>query len=82
MIDYEKDYSGVWIDLQANVKILHHYCLSGDWETAAKVAKECEADEQGYQYRGNIFENYTSNTTLAVKRRRRWKRTCVRLLDG
>lgn len=41
MIDYEKDYSGVWIDLQANVKILHHYCLSGDWETAAKVAKEC-----------------------------------------
>lgn len=41
MIDYEKDYSGVWIDLQANVKILHHYCLSGDWVTAAKVAKEC-----------------------------------------
>lgn len=41
MIDYEKDYSGVWIDLQANVKILHHYCLSGDWDTASKVAKDC-----------------------------------------
>jgi hypothetical protein len=39
--DDKKDYSGVWIDLMAEVKILHHYCLSGDWATASKVAKNC-----------------------------------------
>ncbi len=40
-MDDKKDYSGVWIDLMAEVKILHHYCLSGDWTTAEKVAKNC-----------------------------------------
>ena len=41
MIEYEKDYSGTWIDLQAEVKLLHHYCLKGDWATARETAMNC-----------------------------------------
>lgn len=41
LIDYEKDYAGVWIDLQAEVKLLHHYCLKGDWATAEQTARQC-----------------------------------------
>ena len=41
MIDYDKDYSGVWIDLMAEVKMLHNYCLKGEWSTAEKCAKKC-----------------------------------------
>jgi hypothetical protein len=46
-IDDRRDYSGVWIDLMAEVKMLHHYCISGDWTTAIKTAKNCSsyADE-------------------------------------
>ena len=40
-MDDQKDYSGIWIDLMAEVKILHHYCLVGDWSTAVKTAKNC-----------------------------------------
>lgn len=40
-IDYEKDYAGVWINLQAEVKILHHYCLKGDWASAETTARQC-----------------------------------------
>ena len=43
LIDYEKDYAGGWINLQAEVKILHHYCLKGDWATAAATARQCAA---------------------------------------
>jgi hypothetical protein len=41
MIDYDKDYSGVWIDLMAEVKMLHNYCLNGEWATAELCAKKC-----------------------------------------
>jgi hypothetical protein len=41
MIDYDKDYSGVWIDLMAEVKMLHNYCLKGEWATAEQCAKKC-----------------------------------------
>jgi hypothetical protein len=46
-IDDRKDYSGLWIDLMAEVKMLHHYCISGDWDVAVKTAKNCSsyADE-------------------------------------
>jgi hypothetical protein len=46
-IDDRRDYSGIWIDLMAEVKMLHHYCISGDWTTAIKTAKNCSsyADE-------------------------------------
>ena len=40
-MDDQKDYSDIWIDLMAEVKILHHYCLVGDWSTAVKTAKNC-----------------------------------------
>jgi len=40
-IDETKDYSGIWIDLMAEVKVLHHYCLAGDWTSAIKTAKNC-----------------------------------------
>jgi hypothetical protein len=40
-MDENKDYSSIWIDLMAEVKILHHYCLVGDWATAVKTAKNC-----------------------------------------
>lgn len=41
MIDYDKDYANIWINLNAEVKMLHHYCLKGDWATAANCASEC-----------------------------------------
>lgn len=46
-MDDQKDYSGIWIDLMAEVKVLHHYCLAGDWSSAIKTAKNCSkyADE-------------------------------------
>jgi hypothetical protein len=40
-MDETKDYSGIWIDLMAEVKVLHHYCLAGDWSMANKTAKNC-----------------------------------------
>jgi hypothetical protein len=40
-MDETKDYSGIWIDLMAEVKVLHHYCLAGDWTSAIKTAKNC-----------------------------------------
>jgi hypothetical protein len=40
-INETKDYSGIWIDLMAEVKVLHHYCLAGDWTSAIKTAKNC-----------------------------------------
>lgn len=40
-IEYDKDYAGTWINLQAEVKMLHHYCLKGDWETARQCAINC-----------------------------------------
>ena len=45
--DDRKDYSGLWIDLMAEVKMLHHYCISGEWDIAFKTAKNCSsyADE-------------------------------------
>jgi hypothetical protein len=46
-IDDRRDYSGIWIDLMAEVKMLHHYCITGDWTTAINTAKNCSsyADE-------------------------------------
>jgi hypothetical protein len=46
-IDNRRDYSGIWIDLMAEVKMLHHYCISGDWTTAMQTSKNCSiyADE-------------------------------------
>ena len=41
MIDFENDYSGTWIDLMAEVKMLHNYCLKGEWSTAEQCAKKC-----------------------------------------
>jgi len=41
MIDYDKDYAHVWIDLQAEVKMLHNYCLKGEWATARTCAMNC-----------------------------------------
>jgi hypothetical protein len=41
-VDYEKDYAQVWINLQAESKMLHHYCLKGDWETATNCALNCK----------------------------------------
>jgi hypothetical protein len=41
VIDYDKDYAGTWINLQAEVKILHHYCLKGDWADAETTARQC-----------------------------------------
>jgi hypothetical protein len=40
-MDETKDYSGIWIDLMAEVKVLHHYCLAGDWTSAIKASKNC-----------------------------------------
>lgn len=40
-MDETKDYSGIWIDLMAEVKVLHHYCLAGDWSNAIKASKNC-----------------------------------------
>jgi hypothetical protein len=40
-IDDQKDYSDIWINLMAEVKILHHYCLAGDWSSAIKASKSC-----------------------------------------
>jgi hypothetical protein len=40
-MDETKDYSGIWIDLMAEVKVLHHYCLAGDWSSAIKASKNC-----------------------------------------
>jgi hypothetical protein len=40
-IDDKKDYSDIWINLMAEVKVLHHYCLAGDWTSAIKTAKNC-----------------------------------------
>jgi len=46
-IDDKKDYSDIWINLMAEVKVLHHYCLAGDWSAAIKASKNCSkfADE-------------------------------------
>lgn len=46
-IDEKKDYSDIWINLMAEVKVLHHYCLAGDWSAAIKASKNCSkfADE-------------------------------------
>lgn len=46
-IDDKKDYSDIWINLMAEVKVLHHYCLAGDWFAAIKTSKNCSkyADE-------------------------------------
>ena len=46
-IDDKKDYSGIWINLMAEVKVLHHYCLAGDWSAAIKASQNCSkfADE-------------------------------------
>lgn len=46
-IDNKKDYSDIWINLMAEVKVLHHYCLAGDWSAAIKASKNCSkfADE-------------------------------------
>jgi hypothetical protein len=46
-IDDKHDYSDIWINLMAEVKVLHHYCLAGDWSTAVKTAQNCSkyADE-------------------------------------
>jgi hypothetical protein len=46
-IDDKPDYSDIWINLMAEVKVLHHYCLAGDWSTAVKTARNCSkyADE-------------------------------------
>ena len=41
-IDYDKDYAHVWINLQAESKMLHHYCLIGDWPTARACALNCQ----------------------------------------
>lgn len=45
--DETKDYSDLWINLMAEVKVLHHYCLAGDWSAAIKASKNCSkfADE-------------------------------------
>jgi hypothetical protein len=45
--DDKKDYSDIWINLMAEVKVLHHYCLAGDWSSAIKASKNCSkyADE-------------------------------------
>lgn len=40
-IDEKKDYSDIWINLMAEVKVLHHYCLAGDWSSAIKASKNC-----------------------------------------
>lgn len=46
-IDDKPDYSDIWINLMAEVKVLHHYCLAGDWSAAIKASKNCSkyADE-------------------------------------
>ena len=46
-IDDRQDYSDIWINLMAEVKVLHHYCLAGDWSAAIKASKNCSkfADE-------------------------------------
>jgi hypothetical protein len=41
VIDYDKDYANVWINLQAEVRMLHNYCLKGEWATAENCAREC-----------------------------------------
>jgi hypothetical protein len=40
-IDDQKDYSDIWINLMAEVKVLHHYCIAGDWSSAIKASKNC-----------------------------------------
>lgn len=40
-MDEKKDYSDIWINLMAEVKVLHHYCLAGDWSSAIKASKNC-----------------------------------------
>jgi hypothetical protein len=40
-MDETKDYSDIWINLMAEVKVLHHYCLAGDWSSAIKASKNC-----------------------------------------
>lgn len=40
-MDDKKDYSDIWINLMAEVKVLHHYCLAGDWSSAIKASKNC-----------------------------------------
>jgi hypothetical protein len=40
-MDESKDYSDIWINLMAEVKVLHHYCLAGDWTSAIKASKNC-----------------------------------------
>ena len=35
------DYADLWINLQAEVKLLHHYCLKGDWATSEVTARQC-----------------------------------------
>jgi hypothetical protein len=40
-IDDQKDYSNIWINLMAEVKVLHHYCIAGDWSSAIKASKNC-----------------------------------------
>jgi hypothetical protein len=40
-MDESKDYSDIWINLMAEVKVLHHYCLAGDWSMAIKSSKSC-----------------------------------------
>jgi hypothetical protein len=46
-MDDKPDYSDIWINLMAEVRVLHHYCLSGDWSAAIKTSKNCSkyADE-------------------------------------
>lgn len=49
------------------------------WTEEWKIDFCGEVDSDGYQYANDIKTEFNSSNTLAVRRRRRWKRTCSKL---
>ncbi len=49
------------------------------WVEEWKIDFSGEMDPDGYQYTNDIKTTFDANQSLAVRRRRKWKRTCQQL---
>ena len=49
------------------------------WTEEWKIDYSGDVDSDGYQYSNDLKAEFKANSTLSVRRRRKWKRTCSKI---
>ena len=51
------------------------------WTEEWKIDFSAAVDSEGYQYANDISKEFKSANSLATRRRRRWKRSCKKMVS-